>query len=39
MEISKQYNSALVKDNCMPFAPTPLFLGLGNLMVSFKCTL
>jgi len=25
MEISKQYNSAPVKDNCALFAPTPYF--------------
>jgi len=38
MEISKQYNSAPVKNNCALFAPTPLFSGSGNLTMSFKCT-
>jgi len=28
MEISKQYNSVPVKDNCVVFAPTPC-IGLG----------
>jgi len=36
MEISKQYNSVPVKDNCVLFLLTPLFLGSGYPMVSFK---
>jgi len=34
---SKWYNSVPVKDNCVLFGPTPLFSGMGYLMVSFKC--
>jgi len=36
MEISKQYNSVPVKDNCMLFSPAPLFSGLGYAIVSCK---
>ena len=36
MESSKRYNSVPVRDNCALFAPTPLFLGPGYLMVSLK---
>jgi len=36
MDISKQYNSVPVKDNCALFAPTPPFLGRGYAMVSCK---
>jgi len=36
MGTSKQYNSVPVKDNCMLFATTPLFLDPGYPMVSFK---
>jgi len=36
MEISKRFNSALVKNNCVLFAPTTLFSNLGYPMVSFK---
>jgi len=36
MENSKRYNSVTVKDNCVLFAPTPLFLGPGYQMVSLK---
>jgi len=30
------HNSAPLKDICMLFAPTPIFLGPGYMMVSFK---
>jgi len=36
MEISKRYNSVLLKVNCVLFASVPLFSGPGYLMVSFK---
>jgi len=29
MEISKRYNSVIVKDNCELFAPTPSIFGPG----------
>jgi len=36
MEISKRYNSVLVKDNCTLFSPTSLFSEPGYPTVSFK---